>query len=318
METKYNFTKFTLTEFRDWIKNLKVDRTILRIMEHHTYIPDYSHFNGSNHFERQLAMKNYHVYQLGWMDIGQHFTVFPDGTILTGRSIEVTPSCIANKNSGSICIENVGNFDHGADKMTKEQEKSIVEITALLCEKFNLPIDTNSIIYHHWYSSKTCPGENFFNGNSREDCEKHFLPKVKAALNSPIKKEANELLRFASVTASALNIRTGPGTSHKRATDNPSVPYNSILRVYNEKGGWLKISKSKERWVSGRYTTDVQRAVVKVKSQLNVRRGPSPSYGVVGKLENKEIVFLYEEQDNWCKISAFDEWVYKPYLVLDS
>jgi hypothetical protein len=33
-------------------------------------------------------MKECHVQQNGWADIGQHLSIFPDGTIVTGRSFE--------------------------------------------------------------------------------------------------------------------------------------------------------------------------------------------------------------------------------------
>ena len=32
-------------------------------------------------------MKNLHFNQNGWQEIGQHFTIFPDGMIVTGRSL---------------------------------------------------------------------------------------------------------------------------------------------------------------------------------------------------------------------------------------
>ena len=83
METKHGFTKLSPIEFENWISTIRVGRTILKIQQHHTYIPNYSHFNGTNHFERQLAMKKYHTVQNGWQDFGQHFTIFPDGSILT-------------------------------------------------------------------------------------------------------------------------------------------------------------------------------------------------------------------------------------------
>ena len=62
-------------------------------------------------------MKAYHVTYNGWNDIGQHFTIFPDGLILTGRSLEKSPACIYGQNANAICIENLGNFDLGGDQM---------------------------------------------------------------------------------------------------------------------------------------------------------------------------------------------------------
>src|SRR5690554_937633 len=93
METKYGFKKLSLSEFEQWLKELRVSRTVLTIQQHHTYIPSYILFDGDNHFERQKAMKDHHINANGWADIGQHFTIFPDGYILTGRGMEKSPAC---------------------------------------------------------------------------------------------------------------------------------------------------------------------------------------------------------------------------------
>ncbi|MBE2190142.1 MAG: N-acetylmuramoyl-L-alanine amidase [Candidatus Kapabacteria bacterium] len=151
METKHGFIKMTVSEFENWLLQTRVGRTILKIQQHHTFIPGYIHFNGSNHFERQLAMKNHHVNQNGWRDIGQHFTIFPDGTVMTGRSLEFSPACITNQNANAICIENLGNFDTGFDEMTTAQKEAIVAVTAALCKRFNLAVNTQTIVYHHWF-----------------------------------------------------------------------------------------------------------------------------------------------------------------------
>lgn len=94
MDTKYGFVRMNLAEFENWISNFRVGRTVMKIQQHRTFIPSYIHFTGMNHFDWQLAMKKYHVNENGWADIGQHFTIFPDGEIVTGRSMETSPACI--------------------------------------------------------------------------------------------------------------------------------------------------------------------------------------------------------------------------------
>ena len=118
MTTKFGFTKLTIDEFETWISNLRVARTILTVQEHHTFSPNYSLFNGNNHFELQRGMKHHHVNHNGWSDIGQHFTTFPDGSIVTGRSMEQSPACILGQNANAICIEHLGYFDKGKDDCT--------------------------------------------------------------------------------------------------------------------------------------------------------------------------------------------------------
>lgn len=327
METRFGFKKFTLSEFEEWLKNVKVSRTILKIQHHHTYVPAYVHFNGNNHFERQKAMKDYHVNQNGWADIGQHFTIFPDGTILTGRSLESSPACIYGQNANSLCIENFGNFDKGKDKMTLEQQNSIVRVTALLCLKFNIPASVNYIVYHHWFNlstgernngtknNKSCPGTNFFGGNKVADCQNNFIPLVIREIGSGIKSDVSDIEKYVVVTADVLNIRTQPSASSPKSSERPSALLGSILRVYAEQNGWLKISKSESGWVASKYTTAVKRATVST-SVLNVRTGPGTLFPKSGSLTKGEILFITEIRENWCKVGLEDKWVSKQYLTM--
>ncbi len=314
-------------EFDKWLQKLKVARTVLYLQQHHTYIPSYEHFNGSNHFKVQLGMKDHHVNENGWSDIGQHFSIFPDGTVLTGRSLERTPACIYGKNSHSICIENVGNFDKNGDDMTTEQRQAIFDISASICRRFSIPVNTERIVYHHWFNlstgernngsggNKSCPGTNFFGGNKVEDCKKHFLPGLRKALKQnpdPI-PEAPAVNRHVSVRASVLNIRKGAGTGFDRVQDRAGAIRGAILRVYREKNGWLKISSNKNHWVAGNYTDTVSPATVKA-TKLNVRSGPSMHYRKIGSVTKGEAVFIYEEIDGWCRIGHEERWVSKAYL----
>lgn len=325
MKTKYGFTKMSISEFKNYIQNLRVARTIITLQQHHTYNPDYALFNGNNHFELQKGMKNYHVYSLGWMDIGQHFTIFPDGTILTGRSIEYSPACIYGQNQHVICIENLGNFDIGGDIMNTTQKEAIVKATAAICFKFNIPVNADKIVYHHWFQlgsgvrnngsggNKSCPGTNFFGGNKVEDCESNFLPLINQELNGQTNNNPNTILKYVSVTASSLNVRIGPNTSNSKTSDRAPATYGSILRVYDEQSGWLKISGSKDHWVYARYTEDVIRATVNA-TVLNVRNLPGVNGLKIGAVSKDTEVFIYEEQNNWCRISVEEKWVSKRYL----
>lgn len=323
METKNGFLKMNWKEFEKYISDLKIARTILFIQQHHTYIPSYVHFKGNNHFEMQKGMKNTHINQNGWADIGQHFSIFPDGSILTGRSLEKSPACIYANNANSVCIENIGNFDSNYDQMTPEQKEAIVQVTAALCSKFHFVPDVQNIVYHHWFhlstgkrnngsgGNKSCPGTAFFGGNKVEDCEKKFIPLVKKAM---IKASGNiEPEKYVSVNTEFLNIRTGAGTQFDKAPDRSPALYGAVLRVYEEKDGWFKISSSSQHWVSGKYTQEVFRATVNADS-LNIRSGIGTKFPITGKLLKGKEVFIYQEESGWAKISIGSEWVSKGYL----
>ena len=326
METKSGFIKLTVSEFETWLFGLKLARTILKVQQHHTFIPSYIHFKNRNHFELQKGMKNHHVNQNGWENIGQHFTIFPDGTILTGRSLEKSPACIYGQNANAICIENLGNFDLGGDVMSVLQKDAIVTVTALLCKRFNLPVNSNSIVYHHWFNlnsgernngtknNKSCPGTNFFGGNKVADCENIFLPLISAKLiKTPIKTDVTVIEKYAVVTAKTLNIRNKPSIDGVIISDRPAAIFGAILRVYQEKDGWLKISNSQEHWVLGKFTLTVKRAKV-IADTLNVRSGANANFPKVGNFLKGEEVFIIKEQDDWCKISMDEKWVNKKFL----
>ncbi|WP_412468362.1 SH3 domain-containing protein [Pedobacter sp. KLB.chiD] len=327
MISKLGFTKLSISEFEQWIANLKVAKTILYIQQHHTWNPSYISFKNDNHFELQLAMKNYHVNNNGWMDIGQHFTTFPDGSILTGRSLEHTPACIFGFNANAICIENLGNFDLGKDAMTAAHKETIVRMTAALCKKFSIPVNSQKIVYHHWFNlstgernngtknNKTCPGTNFFGGNKVADCEKNFLPLVANSLRAAAPSANVPVLKYVYVTADTLNIREDANSKSNKVKGRDSATLGAILRVYEIKNGWYKISSSDNHWVNASYTKDVKRYIVNA-NVLNVRSGPGTNYPKVASLSENQEVFVMEEKNNWVKISSDNKWVKKEFLSI--
>jgi hypothetical protein len=176
--------------FHKYLKETEFKRTIKLVQNHHTYKPDYSNFNGDDHFDDLKAMDRYHENKRGWSDIGQNITIFPDGMIGICRPINKAPAGIKGANKHGICIEAYGNFDKGGDEMTKAQRDSILFVNAVLCHKFKLIPDSNTIVYHHWWNwsgkrtngvdgkGKSCPGTNFFGGNKVEDAENNFIPLI--------------------------------------------------------------------------------------------------------------------------------------------
>lgn len=186
-----SFNLFNLREFEQYISKLNVNRKIKLVQLHHTYSPNYGHFNGANHIKLQEGMRNYHVNSNGWSDIGQHFTIFPDGKICTGRSMDLSPAGIKGANTGAICIECLGNFDKGGDVMNDAQKNAIVGTVRILLDKFNLNAEDH-VTYHAWWASdgreigdyvkghsvKTCPGTNFFGGNSLTSYHNNLMPLI--------------------------------------------------------------------------------------------------------------------------------------------
>lgn len=314
----------TLDEFEPWIATQQVARTILFLQEHHTYSPGYANFKNDNHFSLLVGMRNYHVNYNGWADIGQHFTIFPDGTIATGRNLEYSPACIKGRNANALCIENVGNFDLGNDVMSALQRETIVRSAAAIARRFSIPLNSDRIVYHHWFDLntgartngnsgivKSCPGTGFFGGNKVQDAQKNFLPLVMQAAGGNFGQQLAGVLKFGYVTALSLNIRKGPGTKFAKVN---AAKLGAILRIYKIQNGWYKISKKNEEWVAGTYVRDVIRAAVRDTDELNVRSGPGTEYAIVGTYLQGEELFIHDQEGSWAKIGLDERWVSRKFL----
>ncbi|MEJ6979796.1 hypothetical protein WG906_05005 [Pedobacter sp. P351] len=76
-------------------------------------------------------MRNTHINERDWKDIGHHITTFPSGKIVLWRPLNSIPAGIYGANTGAVCIEHFGNFDEGGDEMTRAHRKSIVHLNAI-------------------------------------------------------------------------------------------------------------------------------------------------------------------------------------------
>ncbi len=180
MQQQGKFILYTREEFKGWLFKTVFKRQITALQNHHTYIPNYTSFNGKNHFNLAVSMENYHVNTNKMSEIAQNITTFSDGSIMICRTFEKDPGGFAGavNNKGHICMEHIGNFDISGDKMTEEHKKTIVFLNAILCSRFNLSSSISTILYHHFVSEKSCPGTNFFGGNTQAAAKANFIPLI--------------------------------------------------------------------------------------------------------------------------------------------
>ena len=260
---KGKFILFDLGDFSGWLSAIHVNRLIRLVQNHHTWSPSYQNFKVNNHFELLKGMEAAHL-ERGFSEIAQNLTTFPDGTVAVCRPFDNVPAGIKGANSAGLCIENLGNFDIGQDTMTAEQADTIVKINALLCTRFNLVPSTDTIVYHHWYdlntgvrtdgtgTTKSCPGTNFFGGNTVAAAQSNFIPLVSNALTSTAIPAAPTAapLYSARVSADVLNVRSQPSASGKLLK---KLRNGTVVQVYEEQGDWRRIHPSEQNWVSGKY-----------------------------------------------------------------
>jgi hypothetical protein len=155
MKQQGNFLLLERSEFKDWLDKQKVTRKITTLQVHHTWSPNYSTRKNQDPFKCLQGMRNSHLAN-GWSGTGQHFSVLETGQIAISldRNLNTTPAGIKGANTGAICAEIVGKFDIGGDTMLETQKQSVIHLYACLANKFDLTVDTEHIVYHHWYSSE--------------------------------------------------------------------------------------------------------------------------------------------------------------------
>lgn len=324
---------FDAFQFAAWLDSSSFSRVIRLLQCHHTYIPSYANFRQTNHFELLRAMEIAHL-QRGFAEIAQNLTTFPDGSVAVCRPIDTVPAGIKGANTNGICIENLGNFDIGQDSMTPKHRDCIINVHALLCKRFNLQPDSQSIVFHHWYdlssdertnagNTKSCPGTNFFGGNSVEVAEQNFIRLIDQQLGVYSGSGPSVQLRplyTANVEVERLNVRAQPSVTVAIVKQlNRGVE----LSVYEESGGWCRVDPVNSLWVDGQFlaptstTVQVQALYVAqvTAEQLNVRTRPSLSSTITNQLSRGTNIYVYEERDNWCRIdSASPLWVSGNYL----
>lgn len=208
MKTQNGFTLLeNEKEFKEWLDKQKVTRSITRLQVHHMDSPNYNtwkttdekYYKNNKELGRTKALDDYGKQTWKYSDghghyIAQHFNIFPNGKITTGRNLNSTPVGIKGWNTNAICIEIYGCFDKGKDIMTKEQKKAVIFVYALLANKFGISKDANGIRPHCWFtasgtylggydsskSAKTCPGTNFMGfGNTKKAFNSNFYPLIK-------------------------------------------------------------------------------------------------------------------------------------------
>ena len=287
MKKQFNFIRFdNINEFENWLNKEIVTRKISRLQVHHMSLPNYTTwettdkriYKDNRELGRTKALDDYGKNKWNYKDshnhyIAQHFNIFPNGKITTGRSLNSKPIGINGWNENAICVEIYGDFDKNKDIMTAAQKQSVIALYALLCKKFNIKPSTDTIRAHCWFTSggvylgdyyasksaKSCPGTNFMNfGNSRSAFVNNFYPLIEDYLSNNSKDSAKVVKMVKNISSEKLNIRSSPNWKGDIiATLNPGDSLTYVSGPLSAKGHPTKMYKCKNNsyvTASSKYT----------------------------------------------------------------
>lgn len=125
-------------------------RTINEVIVHCTATPEGRHVTVA-------TIRDWHVNQRKWSDIGYHWVVYLDGSIHPGRPEARQGAHVARHNRKTIGIVYVGGVDkNGKPKDTRTPAQKAALVQLLLELKMRYPTITK-ISGHRDYAAKACP-----------------------------------------------------------------------------------------------------------------------------------------------------------------
>lgn len=109
--------------------------------------------------DKVREVRQWHVRDNGWRDIGYHYLIDRDGTLARGRAVSVTGAHARGHNKGTIGIALFGGHGSAAsdlfqDNFTAEQDKAL----RTLIERLRNEHGPLWLKGHNEVSSKACPG----------------------------------------------------------------------------------------------------------------------------------------------------------------
>lgn len=322
MKTKNGFTLLeSAKDVRNWLAKQNVTRTITRLQVHHMDAPSYSTWEkidkkvfAEPHFGRTQSLNDYgkRTWGSGASDghghyIAQHFNVFPDGKITTGRNLNSTPIGIRGWNTNAICIEIYGKFDKGHDVMNAKQKEAVIYLYGELCKRFDIPVNTSHIRPHCWFtaggtylgkynssrSAKTCPGTNFWGVGCSTSGFNKFLADVKAYVNgkAPVEEKPKETKvnkeGKVNVSSGTLNVRKSYDVDSTKLGELKNNAKVEIVATVSN--GWLRIKyKDGYGYVNSKYVDGIKDVVVEKPKEEEATTYYRVAIGSYGERDNAE------------------------------
>ncbi len=122
-----------------------------------------------------------------------------------------------------------------------------------------------------------------------------------------------------TVTATSLNVRSGPSTSNSIIT---AISNGTRVTILSESNGWynVRLPDGRTGWASGQYISTAAGTGTVTATSLNVRTGPSTSNTIITTIPNGTRVTILGDSGNWYNVRLPDGrigWVSKDYIKPD-
>lgn len=131
----------------------------VRMTMHHTAGRKPNDF--SEAVQEMRFIQDYHINGRGWLDIGYHFVVSPQGVVFQGRPENVRGAHVRNQNTGNIGISFMGNYHPPVSDAPQDKSlEAFVAVARRVAADYGIGPD--EIRAHRELSATDCPGDALY------------------------------------------------------------------------------------------------------------------------------------------------------------
>ena len=152
-------------------------------------------------------LHQWHVEGRGWSDIGYHYLIQLDGTVVPCRPMERDGAHVKGRNKGTVGVSYAGGVDARGNAKDTRTSAQKAALTSLLVKLLDTYPSINHISSHQDYAAKACPS---FDATSEYAPLLERKP-VEPAFNNPKAEDdpdADEVDQLADILAEANDLQS--------------------------------------------------------------------------------------------------------------
>ena len=144
----------------------------------------------------------------------------------------------------AITIEVANSTGKPTWEISKDSYDSLIRLCADICKRYNIEprfdgTKNASFTFHYMFQATECPGP-YIKANINR-----IINDIKAMMQGEIPEPVKQASYLVKVTASCLNIRSGPGTKYKAVGQ---ITDHGVYTIIKTSGTWGKL-KSGAGWI---------------------------------------------------------------------